>query len=285
MGIVQIGKETAGSRGVGWERKAGTIVGFVLKRRSKEIADKICCRANRRKCGYRPVALSGGGCWAALLGPCGAAPLPAALGCWEMRGILCWCAPSLPPHSPVKPQPGFFWGPNCRVLGGRLVPGFALSDPRCVCLFVNSFLHEQVWLQDVSARLPERGWHRAWDPSVPVLRGDERTQRCAPALALQPEGGFGLEPPALPAAISCSGAESVPSCRQGLGNGEGCGTACWREQSRAAATGPTHLCVLRCLQLVLAQHHPFRFQLLGFAKRVKLSVLPPFLVGWELSGT
>lgn len=134
MGIVQIGKETAGSRGVGWERKAGTIVGFVLKRRSKEIADKICCRANRRKCGYRPVALSGGGCWAALLGPCGAAPLPAALGCWEMRGILCWCAPSLPPHSPVKPQPGFFWGPNCRVLGGRLVPGFALSDPRCVCL-------------------------------------------------------------------------------------------------------------------------------------------------------
>lgn len=57
-----------------------------------------------------------------------------------------------------------------------------------------SFLHQQVRLQDVSARLPQRGRHRARDPPVLVLRGDEGTQRRPSALALQPEGGFGAKP-------------------------------------------------------------------------------------------
>lgn len=60
--------------------------------------------------------------------------------------------------------------------------------------FSGSFLHQQVWLQDVSACVPERGWHRPRDPPVLVFCGDEGTQRRAAAVALQPEGGSGAEP-------------------------------------------------------------------------------------------
>lgn len=39
-----------------------------------------------------------------------------------------------------------------------------------------SILYKQVWLQDVFAHLPERGWNRARHSLVSVLRGDEGTQ-------------------------------------------------------------------------------------------------------------
>lgn len=107
-------------RGVGWERKMSTIVGFILKCRSRERADKIHCRTNRRKlppsCFVRRRLV---GC---SVGPCGAAPLPAALGCWEMRGVQCWCA-LLPPllcKTPAWILLGSQLQSLWRVLGARL---------------------------------------------------------------------------------------------------------------------------------------------------------------------
>lgn len=69
-----------------------TIVGFVLKCRSREQIKSI---VEQIEGSYRPVALSGGGCWAALLGLCGAAPLPAALGN-EGHSVLLSLLPPLP---------------------------------------------------------------------------------------------------------------------------------------------------------------------------------------------
>ncbi|XP_049487821.1 TNF receptor-associated factor 2 isoform X3 [Panthera uncia] len=63
-------------------------------------------------------------------------------------------------------------------------PGFTDAPSRPPC----SLLHEQVRLQDVSAHLPERRWHRARDAPVSLLCGDEGPQRRPPAVALQPKG-------------------------------------------------------------------------------------------------
>lgn len=88
---------------------------------------------------------------------------------WWLSGTYLWCfkipAWFLPGSKPQRPQ-------SSEETAGDRLCWFSPS----LCLFRNSFLHKQVWLQDVSAHLPERGWHRAWDPSVPVLCGDERTQ-------------------------------------------------------------------------------------------------------------
>lgn len=83
-------------------------------------------------------------------------------------------------HLGEHPGSDLGWGAHWLQSRERVGQGRAtqrkLLPSNCLLLCLASLLHQQVRLQDVPADLPQWGRHRAWQPPLSLLRGNERAQ-------------------------------------------------------------------------------------------------------------